>query len=189
MFGYNEKVLFISTGSCYEEGDTPTVYTQEIDSCTQLMKLLVNDLANNVEAMKVLLENRYFVAALDRAGFRDVAKIQDIEAKISAGKRFYTYQTTGSYGGSLVEVDLTNLIGYQAEHLASEKVLILQSIDKSQMEKINPGAYKKMLGVKKRTEAAAKARTAKAAGSAEKKKQKAIENARKLLQEAGVKEV
>lgn len=189
MFGYNEKVLLISTGSYYEEGDTPTVHTQEIDSCTQLMKLLVNDLANNVDAMKVLLENKYFVDALDRAGFRDVAKIQDIEAKISAGKRFYTYQTNGGYGGSLVEVDLTNLVGYQAEHLASEKVLILQSIDKSQMAKINSGAYKKMLGAKKRIEAAAKARTAKAAGRAEKKKQKELENARKLLQEAGVKEV
>ena len=186
MFGYNEKVLLISTGNYYEDGDQPTVYTREIDSCTDLAKSLANDIANDHNAMQALLANKEFVAALDRVGFRDVAKIQDIEAKISAGKRFYTYETT-NYGGSLREVDLTKIEGYQADHLASEKVLILQSIDKSQMAKVNSGAYKRMLGAKKRIEAAAVARTAKAAGRAEKKKQKELENARKLLKEAGVK--
>lgn len=188
MFGFQKKVLVVSTGEYYDEHDTPTVYIQEIDSCTDLVKCLVSDIANDHNAMQALLANKDFVAALDRAGFRDVAKIQDIEAKISAGKRFYTYETT-NYGGSLREVDLTKIEGYQAEHLASEKVLILQSIDKSQISKVNSGAYKRMLGAKKRIEAAAKARSAKAAGRAEKKKQKELENARKLLQEAGVKEV
>jgi hypothetical protein len=89
MFGYNEKVLLISTGNYYEDGDQPTVYTREIDSCTDLAKSLANDITNDHNAMKALLENKEFVAALDRAGFRDVAKIQDIEAKISAGKRFF----------------------------------------------------------------------------------------------------
>lgn len=54
MFGYNEKVLLISTGSCYEDGDTPTVYTQEIDSCTSLAKKFASDIANDHNAMKAL---------------------------------------------------------------------------------------------------------------------------------------
>lgn len=184
MFGYNQKVLLISTGNYYEDGDIPTVYTQEIDSCVNLAKSFASDLANDHNAMQALLANKEFIAALDRAGFRDVAKIQDVEAKISAGKRFYTYETT-NYGGSLREVDLTKIEGYQADHLASEKVLILQSIDKSQISKVNSGAYKRMLGAKKRIEAAAKARTAKAAQRAEKKKQKELEKAKQLLVEAG----
>lgn len=185
MFGFQRKVLLISTGEYYSEDDTPSVYSQELSTCTEVVNALANDIAYDHNAMQALLKNKAFIEALDRAGFRDVEKIQDVEAKISAGKRFYAYDTN-TYGyGSLREIDLTNMQPYEAERLASEKVLILQSVEKSSLSKVNNTAYRRMLGAKKRIEAAAKARTAKAAQRAEKKKQKEIEKAKQLLTEAG----
>ena len=184
MFGFQKKVLLISTGESYSEDDTPSVYSQELNSCADVVNALVNDVAYDHSAMQVLLGNKAFLEALDRAGFRDVEKIKDVEAKISAGKRFYVYDVSG-YSNSLKEIDLTNMGRYEAERLGSEKVMILQSVDKSSLSKVNNTAYRHMLGFKKRMEAAAKARTAKAAQRAERKKAKEIEKAKQLLTEAG----
>lgn len=184
MFGFQRKVLLISTGEYYSEDDTPSVYSQELSTCTEVVNALANDIAYDHNAMQALLKNKAFIEALDRAGFRDVEKIQDVEAKISAGKRFYAYDSQG-YAGSLREIDLTNMQPYEAERLASEKVMILQSVEKSSLSKVNNAAYRRMLGAKKRIEGAAKARTAKAAQRAEKKRAKEIEKAKQLLTEAG----
>jgi len=132
-------------------------------------------------AMNALLENETFIKALDDLGFRDVSKIDDIEKKIKAGKRFYTQ---GNYG-SLRELDITNISKNDANSFASDKIQLLQSIDKSCLREICPTAYDQINAAKKRIKAANAGKAAKAEKNANNKRKKEIEKAKQILQEAG----
>jgi len=181
MWGINKKAILVETGEYYSEDDTPSVYATVIDSLSELMTKLGNDISGDRSALEALLKNPHFVKALDAAGYRDVEKIVSAVEKVKAGTRFFIHN--GETYPSIREIDLFTKDRYAAEQLAGEKVMILQNVEKSSLRDINSTAYRHMLNAKKRIEAASKARTAKAKNR--EKTLKAKELARELLKEAG----
>jgi len=57
MWGVNKKAILVETGEYYSEDDTPSVYTTVIDSLSELMTKLGNDISGDRSAKVMILQN------------------------------------------------------------------------------------------------------------------------------------
>lgn len=175
---YDKKVLVIESAP-YDEN--LNIQVQEISTANELVNKFVQDISNDTNAIDTLLQNDYFVKALDAKGYRNIEKLKRVEDKVTASKRYYVY-SPGSYsGGSLRELNLDNLTAYDLE----DQKILLQSVNRSCLAKINPKVYKRFQELEKRKAENEILKQERAKKRAEKKKQKEIEAAKKLLESAG----
>lgn len=131
-----------------------------------------------------LVKHPGFVKQLDALGYRDVTKLKDAAEKVVAGRRYYSYDTSRPYS-SLREIDITK--STDGETLASDSVALLQEVDKSCLKSINKPLFDSIKKARNRSRAAKNAAVTRLKLSAEKKKQKELERAKKLLEQEGLK--
>lgn len=175
------KKVFVceARNSSYHYEEEASIHLREIDSLQDIIDLFSDDFE---EAIEILLKDPRFIDCLKNSGYVNMDKIEDNDKKILAGKEFYIYRNF-----CLEKFNFDRMTDYDSASLADDNSLLLQSINKSSLSKINKPAYDKMIKKRKVIEAEVKRKKEKAAASRERAKQRAIEKARKLLEESGVK--
>lgn len=182
MLGWDSsKLLYIRSEIEHYEGAEPSVEITEITNPEQVVQYFLPAILNYAPAMNALLANKEFLKALDQRGIRNINEITNVVDKIKLGTRFF--QSNGNY--SLREINLNKVEPFDAECLANDEVMLLQSVEKSTLKETSPAAYKRMLDKRKKNEQAAAARIARAEARKNNRKQKDIEAAKKLLAEQG----
>jgi hypothetical protein len=186
MFGQSKKVIVVSAeydGYGYDQDNTPTVSTKEYSSIPELLKDLGSELGFG-PVVDTLMENEFLSNALEAGGWRHIETIKDQSEKVIAEKQFFIFNNDGF--PQLQKVNLATLSEHQIRLLASHKGWLVQMLSKDSLREINPEAHKKVQAeiarVNKIQRGVRKANLAKK----EKNKQKEIENAQKLLKEAGL---
>lgn len=180
MWGVNKSAIVVNAADYIEEG-TPSIYIDKFDSLSELLENLVHDIAHNKPALKVLLDDREFVKALNDMGYKDIAKIIDATEKSKAGTKFFISESRGY--PQFQEIDITDQ--YVGRQLASDTCILLQDVSKDSLKEINPAAYENMQLTRKKIAAQNKARKRIKDQSRQKKKEKELAKARKLLKESG----
>jgi hypothetical protein len=183
---YGKKVLILETeGDCYDCGGSDQVKVTVVEDAKTFVAQMAQELANNIQAMDALLANEQFKKALDQRGFRDLAKCRKIADRAVLENRYYICNFgSGSYP-HMREVDIENVSTYEAEDLSKKDTMLFQSVGISTLKKNNPKAYKAYQKAEEAKNKRAKAAAEKKAAKKEQQRQKEIEAAKRLLEEAG----
>ena len=135
--------------------------------------------------IKALLKIENFVQILDCIGYRNVKKLDAVDAKVKGEKRFYMYD---SELGTMEELPLDpkSADAYRANNMAKESTMLLQSVSKSYLKAISPEyakAYEvgKAYLVREKEEAERKE-----AKRIERAKKREVEKAKKVLEKEGL---
>lgn len=165
----------VSSDSNDDYYDDPNRVITVIENPLDLAKHVVSELS--LPAIKILLQNEYFVKLLDQLGYRDVNRLINVADRIKLDSRYYLWhQNDNGWGGQhLNEVNLDKLTTGEVGILSRQTSLLLQSINKESLKEINKDAYKSYKDSLKRIEASRKAAN-----------ERAINRALKLLEENNV---
>jgi hypothetical protein len=183
----SDQKIFLIEAKCedYYEGDCNPVLSVRETDILELVKLHSYQLGS-AQLIQELLKNPVFVAQLEAQGFQDIKKIKQVADNIVYGTKFMVDQPSQAHYLRGTVVDLKDLPHYGAS-LANEKVTLLHVVDKACIEKLSPETHKAMVAQLKRNRSLNAKKAVNSKQREEKKKQRKIEKAKKMLMEAGVK--
>ncbi len=183
---YGKKILVLNVDSdCYDCGGGSNVRVTEVDDVKSLVFQIVQELANDAQAMDALLSNEQFKKALDRRGFRDLSRCRKVADRVVLENRYFICNFGTSGYPHMKEVDIENIQTYEGEDLSKKDTMLFQSVGLTTLKKTSPKAYKAYQKAKEIKEKRAAAAAEKRAAKKEADRQKEIDAARKLLAEAG----
>lgn len=191
------KILVIQTDNCcHNECDAygdcscdPEIKTQEL-SLLDLAKCQDWEFKQAVQGLVLqALESgdEMLRMQLRQKGWVNIKDIKEREDKVAAGKQYWMYQGgRNAYSFRLNPIDLENISVHTARQLADEDTHVVQAVTKTSLKKLMDKDQRKayddeanrLKKDKEKRAVAAKARR-------DKKKQKEIEKAKKILAEAG----
>jgi len=177
---YGKKVLVLDTeaGDDWESQGDQIV----IETCSDIegvLNALMDDVCSD-EAIKTLLTNDNFTAALRKQGWMDEQTAKNF-GNFKGNNRFYTSLLQYHFD----EVDVTRPSLHSIHALADKKCLLLQEVDKNCLKEAAPELYGKITLRKKQLSIADKKKADKKAEKSAQSKKKALVEARKLLEAAG----
>ena len=183
---FYDKIVQVISNHCGEYydgcgGESPSVITY--DTPEALVLALQGELTSH-EVVKTLLANNSFRAALERQGWCDLEQATKVAEKATLGTEFFLWETKESYS-SPRKIDFDKLTKYAADHLAKDGTVLLCTITKGSLHKLNRKVHTAYLAAKKKVEEKKKAAKKGAETRAQKKREKKLAEAKKLLQEAG----
>ena len=134
------------------------------------------------------LKDDTIVDMLRERGYVHIKSLKDKVEQVVAEKRFMICENRASpFMPPLKEIDLDRLNKQQIKYLAKDNVLFMQVLNKGCLEGVSPEAYALFRKEKTRLAKKAKNRAAALQKTAEKRKLREIEKAKKFLANAGVK--
>ena len=195
MFHTGDKKLLLIEAQhdcdCYDcDGCTPTLVTKELVTASDVANIL-RDADMYTLLADLLKNNTTFQRALKDAGWANYQTLKGQKDKVSFTERFYLVEgmtkASSSYIKRIVEVDLENLSDYDANKLVNtDDAALVQRISTTSLKTLCPKAYKAYLAETKKKKAASERAKKAAVTRKQKKLEKELEKARKLLADAEV---
>jgi len=180
---YN-KILQIISSSFYEDDETSVPEIETHSDIESLVKALEGELTLNPSVVEFLLKNPNFKQNLESQGWINAAQAERVAEMATLGNQFFTYDTSERYSAPR-RIDFDKLTDYDAKTLAKDETVILCTLTKGSLSKLNSKVYKSYLKAKKKVEEQKTARQKSAETRKKNAQAKRVEAARKLLLEAG----